>query len=57
MCPSLHLDGSNGFEGTEFGSDLIGAAAGFAASLAWSWFALRIGFTLGRYDRRKLERL
>jgi hypothetical protein len=57
MCPSLHLDGSNGFEGTEFGSDLIGAGAGFAASLAWSWFALRIGFTLGRYDRRKLERL
>lgn len=37
---------SNAFEGTEFGSDLIGAAAVFATSLAWSWFALLIGFTM-----------
>jgi hypothetical protein len=57
MCPSLHLNGSNAFEGTEFGSDLIGAAAGFAASLACSWFALLIGFTIGRHNRRKLEKL
>jgi hypothetical protein len=56
IFPSLHPDCSNEFEGTESGSDFIGAAAGFAASLAWSWFALLIGFTTGRQDRRKSEK-